>query len=377
MSPQNGLWQWTQQVSTQMPHMSRPQAVVLALWSYGIMMTRCCGITTVAAFLCLVRGENYQTVRQRLREWCYEAEDKRGRQRQAVCVQSSFAPLLRWIVSRWSAKIPRLALALDATHLRQDFIVLALCVVYNGCSLPVAWTIIRSEEKGSWRSHWEDLLGQVQPVIPSEWQVLVLADSGLYAKWLYERIVSYGWHPYLRVSGYGYFRPQAGQRWRPLTTACRRGGQVRRWQAICFKTRSAQLPCTLLAWWQAQHDQPCLVVTDLNPRSAQVAWYGLRFWIEVGFKYTKRGGWHWEHTKMTDPLRVTRLWLAMAVATLYVISLEAVLPSLPFPALPTSLSAFRRGWLLHLALQLHGLPIPLGRFIPNLWPDDLPFILQP
>jgi len=377
MSPQNGLLQWTQEVSTHMPHLSRPQAVVLALWSYGIVMTHCCGITTVAAFLCLLRGEQFETVRQRLREWCYEAKDKRGSQRQAVAVEGCFAPLLRWIVSYWSGKIPRLALALDATHLRQDFIVLAVCVVYNGCSLPIAWKIIRSEEKGSWRGHWEALLAHVQPSIPPGWQILVLADSGLYANWLYERIVSYGWHPYLRLSGYGYFRPLAGQCWRPLTSACRRGGQVRRWQALCFKTRSAQLRCTLLAYWKADHDQSCLVVTDLSPCSAQIAWYGLRFWIEVGFKYTKRGGWHWEQTKMRDPQRVERLWLAMAVATLRVVSLAVTQLSLPFPALPASLSAFRRGWLLHLALPLYDLPIPSARFIPNLWPDDLPFILQP
>jgi hypothetical protein len=377
MSPNNGLLQWTQQVSTHMPHMSRPQAVVLALWSYGIVMTRCCGVTTVAAFLCLVRGESFEAVRQRLREWCYAAEDKRGSGRQAVCVQACFAPLLGWILAWWSADIPRLALALDATHLRQDFIVLALCVVYNGCSLPIAWKIVRADEKGAWKDHWKQLLALVQPVIPPHWQVIVLADSGLYAKWLYQAIVHSGWHPYLRLSGYGYFRPLTSPRWRPLRSACRQGGAVRRWQALCFKTPETQLRCTLLAYWQADHDQPWLIVTDLSPQHAQVAWYGLRSWIETGFKYSKSGGWQWQHTRMKDPQRAERLWLAMTVATLYLLSLEAVQPTLPFPALPASLSPFRRTWLVHLALQLANASLPTGRFIPHLWPDDLPFILQP
>lgn len=377
MSPDEGLLSWTQQVSSHLPHLSRPQAVVLALWSYGIAMTGCCGITTVAAFLCLMRGQKFGNVRQRLREWCYAAQDKRGLQRKEVCVQGCFAPLLGWILARWSADIPRLALALDATHLRQDFIVLAVCVVYNGCSLPVAWKIIRSDQKGSWQAHWEGLLAQIRPAIPVGWQIVVLADSGLYARWLYHQIVSYGWHPYLRLSGYGYFRPLASPRWRPLLSACRQGGAVRRWQAVCFKTRQTQLRCTLLAWWPAQQETPWLIVTDLSPRQAQVAWYGLRCWIEAGFKDTKRGGWHWEQTKMKDPQRAERLWLAMAVATLYVVSLEAAQPTRPFPALPSSLSPFRRGWLSHLALQLLALPLPAGRFVPHLWPDDLPFILQP
>lgn len=376
MSQEERLLQWTQEVSTHMPHLSRPQAVVLALWSYGMVMTRCCGLTTVAGFLCLLRGEKFEAVRQRLREWCYDAPDKRGSQRQAVQVQGSFAPLLRWILKRWTSGIPRLAIALDATHLRQDFIVLAVCVVYNQSSLPVAWVIVRSAQKGSWKIHWERLLGLLQAVIPREWQVLVLADSGLYAKWLYEDIVAYGWHPYLRLSGQGYFRPQAGQRWRPLRAACRQGGSVRRWQAVCFKTQSAQLPCTLLAWWDVKHDDPWLIVTDLAPQHAQVAWYGLRAWIEVGFKYTKRGGWHWEQTKLKDPLRAERLWLVMAVATLYILSLDAAASLLNFPALPSSLSHFRRGWLYNLVLHLLDQPIPHGCFIPLPWPDDLPFILQ-
>lgn len=377
MSQDRGLLQWSQQVSTHLPHLSRPQAGVLALWSYGMVMTRCCGLTTVAAFLCLVRGESFYSVRQRLREWCYAAEDKRGTKRRAVEVQACFAPLLGWILKRWSAHIPRLALALDATHLRQDFIVLAVCVVYNGCSLPVAWRIVRSDEKGSWQPHWETLLSLLQPVIPRGWQVLVLADSGLYAHWLYQHIVSLGWHPYLRLSGYGYFRPLAGKHWRSLQAACRQGGAVRRWQALCFKTRQAQLRCTLLAWWPRQYTEPWLVVTDIHPRQAQIAWYGLRTWIEAGFKYTKRGGWNWQHTRMKDPLRAERLWFVMAVATLYLVSLAAAAPTLPFRALPTCFSPFRRGWLYHLALQLLGTPLPQGRFIPLPWPDDLPFILQP
>lgn len=342
-----------------------------------MVMTRCCGLTTVAAFLCLLRGESFHALRQRLREWCYEAHDKRGKQRQAVAVQSCFAPLLGWILQWWVSNIPRLALAVDATHLRQDFIVLAVCVVYNQSSLPVAWVIVRGDQKGSWKAHWEALLAGLQAVIPSHWHVLVLADSGLYAKWLYHDIVACGWHPYLRLSGQGYFRLRAGRRWRPLLTAAQPGGAVRRWDALCFKTQAAQLPCTLLAYWKANHDQPWLIVTDLAPAQAQVAWYGLRAWIEVGFKLSKHGAWQWQQSKMKDPQRVERLWLVMALASLYVLSLDASAALLTFPPLPTSLSVFRRGWLYNLVLHLLDASIPAGRFIPLPWPDDLPFILQP
>ncbi len=41
-----------------------------------------------------------------------------------------------------------------------------------------------------------------------------------------------------------------------------------------------------------------------------MAWYGLRTWIEQDFKTIKRGFWHWEHTRMTDPARAERLTAA-------------------------------------------------------------------
>ena len=42
------------------------------------------------------------------------------------------------------------------------------------------------------------------------------------------------------------------------------------------------------------------VITDLAPERARVACYGLRAWIEAGFKDVKRGGFGWHHSKMQD-----------------------------------------------------------------------------
>jgi hypothetical protein len=70
MSRQPGLSEWIDLVSTHMPHLSVPQARVLALWSYGIALTRSCGRLTVATFLALLMGQKVATVEQRLYEWC-------------------------------------------------------------------------------------------------------------------------------------------------------------------------------------------------------------------------------------------------------------------------------------------------------------------
>lgn len=149
MSSAPSVTQWTQLVATQLPHLSRPQATVLALWSLGLVLARSCGLTAVSVFLAGLQDRKENTVRQQLREWCYEAPAKRGAQRQALVVEACFAPLLRWVLHWWQG--PQLALALDATTLGDRFAVLAISVLYRGCAIPVAWAVLPATVTGAWK----------------------------------------------------------------------------------------------------------------------------------------------------------------------------------------------------------------------------------
>jgi hypothetical protein len=119
MSHPDPLSQWIEMVSTMFPKLSRPQAKVLAYWSYGMVLARSCGITLVCAALALQVGSSEQSLLQRLREWCYSAGDKKGQKRRELDVSMCFGPLLQWILAWWPADHPRLALALDATTLKK------------------------------------------------------------------------------------------------------------------------------------------------------------------------------------------------------------------------------------------------------------------
>jgi len=57
--------QWITCVSTNTPHLTKPQATVLALWSFGIACTRSCGRRTVATFLALLPGQKVANLAQR------------------------------------------------------------------------------------------------------------------------------------------------------------------------------------------------------------------------------------------------------------------------------------------------------------------------
>ena len=50
------LKSWTEIVQRHLSVLSKPQAVVLALWSFGIVVTQSCGLTTITIFLALLLG---------------------------------------------------------------------------------------------------------------------------------------------------------------------------------------------------------------------------------------------------------------------------------------------------------------------------------
>ena len=155
-----------------------------------------------------------------------------------------------------------------------------------------------------------------------------------------------------------------------------------------FQGPRRRLNCTLLARWDEGYRDPWLLLTDLAPSAGEACWYGLRAWIEQGFKITKRGGWQWQRTRMSDAQRAARLWLAVAVATLWLLSVggmaEDTLPVstlLPLadadcpPARPRQaprlrlVSIFRQGWITILVALLNQRHLPQGRFVPEPWPQ--------
>jgi hypothetical protein len=150
MSHQGALSQWQETVSRHLPHLSRPQAVVLAMWSFALIFVEHSGMTLVGAWLAELLGDSEGAWRQRLREWCYDAVDKKGEQRAQVEVQTCFGPLLSWILEWWKTGEKRLALALDASSLSDRFAVLSISVLYRGCAIPVAWRLLIANQKGEW-----------------------------------------------------------------------------------------------------------------------------------------------------------------------------------------------------------------------------------
>jgi hypothetical protein len=285
----------------------------LAVWVYGTILAKSACQTAVVVALRTLSGGS--ALRQRLREWLYDGADKAAVCQTQVVVALCFVPLVQWILTWWQGST--IGLVVDATSLRDQVVALVISVVYRGCAIPVAWHILPANRKGAWMPQVVRLLRQLRPAIPPTMTVLVLADRGLWSPWLWRRIRRLGWHPLLRLQATTTFAP-AGQARQRARTLVPEAGMAWVGRGVAF--RQHKLAGTLIVLWDQDQQEPWVVLTDLPPRQVGVVWYGLRVWIELGFRALKGVGWQWQRTRRTNPDRIARHWLVLAVAMVWVLA---------------------------------------------------------
>lgn len=263
----------------------------------------------------------------------------RRNKRASIEVNSCFSSLLKWVIDLLPQSNQDLPMAIDATNIGQNFTVLS-----------------------------------IKDIVPQHYLVTVSADRGLYADWLYEEITSLGWHPFLRINHQGQYYTPDSDSWQPLATVVAEENSNWSGQVTCFK--SNPIDCTLLARWDDSYADPWLILTDLTPTNADVSWYGFRSWIECSYRDVKSDGWQWHKTRLQQPDRAERHWLAMAVSMLWMVTLggeqevsddEFLISdrsSASFPIPTPTLSCFLNGLLTVIAQLLNGQPISFGRLFP-------------
>jgi Transposase DDE domain len=405
------LSRWAALLRQRFPTLSSSQAFGLALWSIGIVLARSASLHAIVLALVCWLPLNPLSLRKRLQEWYLEAAAKKGsgtgntgKHRRDWDPRTTAAFLFRWILEDWPNR--QLVLALDPTNFADRFTVLAISVLYRSGAVPVMWTVLPGGEPGAWEPHWERMLKELAALVPPGWQVLVLTDRGMYSPRLFRCLVGRGWHPFLRIRAQGFWRPMGSQKWSDLSELQLPDDRTRAWDAEVFKNDGGRLECTLVGYAGPGYAEPWLIVTDLAPEVAQASWYGLRGWIEQGFKRVKGEGWRLPRTRISRCERLERVWLAVAVATPWVLEVggEAevaeegqghqpkrtkevgedtpVLPDLepgdgekakgnghrPRASAKRIWSVFGRGWnLLRNALAVG--VVLLGSWHPEAWPD--------
>jgi hypothetical protein len=367
---------------TFLPQLRPAQQRGLAEWVAGVLAAESgCEQAVLTGLETL--GVPAEAARARLREFLRDGADRAAPCAISLEVEACFAPLLAWVLTWWVGDT--VPLAIDATALRDRQVVLAISVLYRGSAIPVAWVVLPHRGKGAWLPHLERLLALLAPVVPPSMTVLVMTDRGLWSPRLWQRIKANGWHPLMRIRPDATFAP-TGQRRQRAQELVPGAGWYWVGEGIAYKDKAKQLPATLVVVWAHGQHEPWLLLTDLPPDAVDGSWYGLRVWIELGFRALKSFGWQWERTRRTDPGRIARHWLVLAVATLLNLAVGTRLEDAarrgvppgrlrrparasPAPTRPRRTSLFRRG-----LVWLHTRVVRGQRWWQALWllPDRLP-----
>ena len=301
-------------IAKHLPHLRPSQVQGLALWVGATILARS-GCQNAVLGVLQSLGFGWHATRQYLREWLYDGADRAAPCQVQLDVQACFAPLLRWVLAWWQG--PELTLAVDPTAKGGELVALVVSVVYRGLAIPVAWRIKTGGRPGPWMPDLCALLDLLGPAVPEDMTVRVLCDRGLQSPDLWKAIRRQGWHPYMRYDRHMTFQATTGPRW-PAWRFVAGEGQYTVTAGKAFRDRKR--PCTLIVLWAPGQKAPWVVLTDEAPDDVDLGAYGLRVWIEQGFRTLKRMGWQWHRSRRLDPDRVDRHWLVLAVATLWVLA---------------------------------------------------------
>src|SRR5258708_23084492 len=209
------------------------------------------------------------------------AGQKSGKKRRELEVSTCFAALLRWVLRLWQSEKRHLPLVMDATSLGNRWTILAVSVVLRGCAIPVAWKVLPAEQEGSWRPYWEGLLNALGKAVPPEWEVIVLADRGLYARWLWDVIVAWGWHPFLRINVGSKARLPGEEHFEWISRWVPTPGTSWQGKVECFASKKGRVNGTRLLHLEPGYESALAILAALAPEKALHSWYGLRTAIVV------------------------------------------------------------------------------------------------
>lgn len=347
------------------------QQRTLALWVAGTVVagSSCQTLVTAALVETLGVGRT-DTVRQRLREFVYDGAEHSAPAPGQVDPTACFAPLLGWLLG-WGCG-PRVALALDVTTHTDRLTAIVVSVLLAGRAIPVAWHLLPGQQPGAFMDPALGLLITLAAAVRPGDTVTLAADRGLWSPRLADQVTALGWVPLLRVQRDVRVWLGRGQCVRADRLVA---GPGHAWvgRVAVHRDRARRRIQTVVVVWEVGHAEPWVVFTTGTPAAALLRAYGLRMWIEAGFRDLKRMGWQWERTRRTDPVRVARHWLVLAVATAWVLAHGGEDPGAPPPPRrPPPLSAFQRGRLRLLGVLLGRRPQSRPRLAPVVWPDDRP-----
>ena len=257
------------------------------------------------------------------------------------CLKAQLAVLLREVLLEHdrSASDPRhilcfplLRVVVDESTKLADVHILVAGLAYQGIVIPLAIRVWKQNQvlpPEEYRAQLVSLLASVEGMLPPVLRshVLLLADRAYGRPDFLDLLEALNWHYVVRIQGQTRilcsdeaslaartFAPDKGSVW------CS-GDKPESWpRAIAAFKGAGWRACQFVAAWAPEAEEPWLLITNLKATSERFLDYASRWAIERTFLSWKSHGWDIEALQMTSPLRLGRLLVGIALATLWTLA---------------------------------------------------------
>jgi hypothetical protein len=313
----------------------------LALLVTGLLLARHAALPRVAAQLRRVSGSaQADSIERRLRRTLGVTEFETSRVFEHVARAS-----LRQLAPG------QYLLLLDDTQQTTRCTLSTLALAYGGRALPLAWCRWSGKLHGAYWQQIDHLFDQAARLLPPHVHPVVVADRGVASPALIHLVEQHGWDYLLRVTSDVTMRvPEQPHRVLHLGRLLQEpGGPALRLTGWIFQKK--RVWAHALAIWRRGHQEPWLLVSNLDLGERLADLYARRMQVEALFRDAKSGGFEWERSRVLRPARAQRLLLGIMLAIWCAVLLgEAAIRAGEIPAYgrrPHAVSLVRRGldWL--------------------------------
>ena len=241
--------------------------------------------------------------------------------------ESRVKQVKRWLDSKWTdaqthfacyampvlkslASQGELVISIDGSEVGRNCICLMLSAYYRRRAIPIAW-VVRQGKKGHFPEQMHiDLVEAACGLLPDGCRVVFLGDGEFSGSRLVEAAQRLGWQYALRTK---------------LNRSVDFGGETAPIGQACVPKgyKSLFIPNALpysnaVLWHEKRFDKPIPLLTNMEVGWMACLYYRKRFSIETMFSDIKSRGFNLHKAQMSNPQRVEKLIIAVALAYLMV-----------------------------------------------------------
>lgn len=224
-------------------------------------------------------------------------------------------------------------LVADVTKVGLNCRMLTISLACHARTLPLAWSVHPGAKGAVAVGEQIALLEELQPLLPPESRVSLLADAGFEATDLVRWLLEHGWHFTLRrpgchkvcsaVSDLPPGEDPTLPAWVRLDQLAICPGQTRSLGQVYLTEKAAVGPLSLTLHWAQGEDEPWYLVSTAATAHAAVRHYRLRMWVEEMYGDLKDHGFDLEATHLRFCDRIERLMLAVAINYVWFVALAS------------------------------------------------------